>query len=567
MRHILAVLLLVLPLVAVAEPDAGDGEEWSPTDFFNEPNPSCTVDAALPGPGGTIIVGTSCNQLDGQEIGSVVVLDDKGKLDASPFGKAVLAAAERDRMQELAQLIAMPRGGFLATYSSRSKDAPEVPSVHFPAGHRLVRFGPTGALDAAYAQAAAAAFQSKAQGPSVLLDVAVDAEGRALVLLGIPSTDPKRPSLKAEPSWLLRLGPDGSLDRAVRVDELLKALGLGYYEVLQVAPRPSGGAWVSGRFEPLDPKAPGRAPIYLLALDAAWKADAAFNGPFIASQQRQKRDDVGVEVRLLSPGPGDTVVCVGELTRDWKNAGNVFRLSAKGELDPTFQPFMLPGQLQQGRLLHPEVFGPAGKGWLVSYGYVPGASIWPAPGLVRLGVDGKPDADYQKGLGAGLLDAKSAARATSADNSDQHGWTTLLAPLAGGRALVAGHFDTFDGKAIRSPVLLGASGAPEPTFAPDFKTVLPPRPKPVNVTTSAFVPSDGKPHYLRCTGPNPSESLTLMYMLGGDPWGHTPSCLLFVSGDLASPGGGWQHCDTRVRKLKRKGATCTELDHMPLHQH
>ncbi len=290
----------------------------------------------------------------------------------------------------------------------------------------------------------------------------------------------------------------------------------------------------------------------MLAFDQVWGLDEGFNKPFIAWQSAGKEE---LQIRLIEPGPDDSLVCVGYLfNRNGSQAAHVFRLNRKGELDPGFRPYTMPGQHPQGPFLRPTMFAPATDGgWLVSFWRVPGTDqSLPTPGLVRLRPNGDVDEAFQKALGTGL-----------ANLHNTEGSLEMVASMADGSLILAGKFDSLDGKPVQSPLRLNVDGKPDPTFSTTLATALPPEKPIANANTSPYVPSGRNEYYLACSDPS-ARTTTFMYVQMADLWGHQPSCLVNYGGDVASPGGAWQDCDARVREALANGAKYTERKDNPL---
>lgn len=540
--------MLTACAVTLALLGAGDGV-WTPYDRFNQADDSCEVRAAVPGPAGATLLGTSCNRLDGKPIGPVVAVDAAGKAGSSPFAAALAAALPDDRMQELSQLV-VHGDGWVVTRASRAKDAPRVEAVNYPAGHTLTRIGPTGARDEAFSSAVKAALDERLGKSWGILDVAVDSKGRLLVGATVPYAG--EDYLKDAPVAVLRFDAAGKVEAALDLVPALKTLGLGYFHVLTIRSRATGGVFVGGRFQK-----PGnaRGRLFLVAFDEALRLDPAFNTSFFAAFGKTE-----LEIRLVIPTDDGGLWAIGRY--DAGPEAHVVRITAKGALDKAFKPFTLPGQYPQGRFLYPQEAGlGADQSLWVSHHHLPGAEPGEQarPGLVRLLRDGRPDAAVTKAMGKGLWSS------TAKPGDEVPGWTTLLAPQPDGSVVAAGRFDRFDGDAVRSPVRLTASGKRDPKWAPNLSTEVPKKAPEPNATTSAFFKADGKPHYVACK--KGSEVMTMMYVLGGDPWGHKPSCIVHLGGDMGSPGGAWQHCDARVRQQQAAGAKCAETAKSPLHDH
>jgi hypothetical protein len=266
-----------------------------------------------------------------------------------------------------------------------------------------------------------------------------------------------------------------------------------------------------------------------------------------------------VEIRLAQPGPDDTLVAVGEWHHPPRNP-NLFRLTAQGKVDPTFHDFSMPGRYPQGRFLHAGAFAPDGEGgWYLSFSRLPGPVPPNAgPGLVHLGADGAVDTAFVQALGLGVRDSRSV------EKPEGGGSLPLVVPFSGHRVMLAGVFDQVGATKVTSPCILQPDGKPDLHFQPHFSTELPPPPPVESAQTSAFVPADGKPHYLRCEVSG-KRATTFLYVLEGDPWGHRPCCMIHMGGDMAAPGGGWQDCDLRAAALQRAGATCKETPDDPMH--
>jgi hypothetical protein len=238
----------------------------------------------------------------------------------------------------------------------------------------------------------------------------------------------------------------------------------------------------------------------------------------------------------------------------------VFRLTSKGEVDPTFRPFAMPGKYPQGRFLRTGELAPGpGGSWYLSFGTLPGQVPPQAgPGLVRLGSDGAVDLGFVKELGLGLRDSKSANR------PEGGGSLSLIVPFDGDRLMLVGQFDHLGTREVTSPLILNADGTVDTRFHPGFSTEIPPPPPVVSAKTSAYVSSDGKEHFYACTYPDRHMTITYLYEPSADPWGHNPSCLIHAGGDIATPGGGWQDCDLWVARDLAAGATCSEVSQNPL---
>ncbi|WP_158625648.1 hypothetical protein [Corallococcus carmarthensis] len=548
-----ALLVLALSGAAFAEE-----EIWSPYDKFNAPNEDCELVALVPAPKGAWgVVGHTCNRLNGEPVGSLVVIDALGKRDTSPVSVALEAASDRDRMKELVQLLAVPSGGYIATYHSRDAKAPSGESGPADVAHVLIRHTAKGARAEAFNQKVQQALLEKVGASSFIITAEVDAKSRLIVA----ASTPDEAYLKEAPLWLLRFTPDGALDRAQRFDSNLRQLRLGWYVLKQVRARADGGLFLSGRFI-----AEGRrTEIPVLALNAEWKPDTRFNTPLISWLME---DEGGLELSLIAPGPGGSVVGVGELSQGDTRA-HVVRLTSGGRLDPAFQPFRQEGEYPQGRFMFvPQMgMGPGGSIVLAQNNIPvvdPPQGPWRAPGLVRLKADGSVDARFQAGLGTGLRYRKAAEAVKQ--NPDTSGFLSLVAAMPDGSVVVHGLFDELAGQKVTPPLRLAADGTRVPAFQARFETVLPPKIQVPNATTSAFFQADGKPHYIACSrGGEMTE--TFLYWLQGDIWGHTPSCGVHLGGHFATPAGAWQHCDARVRRAQAQGARCVETKQDPLAHH
>lgn len=528
----------------------GADATWSPYDRFSEPDDSCEVRAAVAGPAGSTLLGTTCNRLDGKPIGPVVAVDASGKAVSSPFASALAASVPDDRMQELSQLV-VHGDGWVVTRSSRARDAVRVEGVNYPAGVTLTRLAADGSRDEAFGKAVRAALDERLGKKWGILDIAPDQKGRLLVGATAPKTS--KEYLHDTPVVVLRFDTAGKVLNALELVPALKSLGLGYFHVLTIRPRATGGVFVGGRFQK-----PGNAHdrLYLLALDDTFQLDPSFNGPFFKAFGQGNE----LEIRLVVPTDDGGLWAIGRYGSEQE--AHVVRLRASGALDPAFKAWTMPGQYPQGRFLAPQEAGRgAGQSLWVSYHHLPGAEPGgqARPGLTRLLPDGRPDPAVARGLGKGLWNSKAGPR------DEVPGWTTLLAPQPDGSVVAAGRFDHFDAEPVRSPVRIAASGKRDPKWQPNLSTEVSKKAPEPNATTSAFFKADGKPHYIACA--KGGEVTTLLYLLEGDPWGHTPSCAVHLGGDGASPGGAWQHCDGRVRQLQAEGAKCAETTRDPLHRH
>ncbi|WP_404369330.1 hypothetical protein ACIHQR_06390 [Corallococcus coralloides] len=528
---------------------------WSPHDQFHEPNGDCELVAVLPAPKGAWgVVGHTCNRLNGEPVGSVVVIDALGQRDTSPASVALEAASDRDRMKELVQLLAVPSGGYIATYHSRDAKAPQGESGPASIAHALVRHTAAGAQADAFNRKVREALLEKVGASSFIITAEVDAKSRLIVAASTPDES----YLKQVPLWLLRFTPDGAIDRAVRFDSVLKGLGLGWFELNQVRARADGGLFLSGRFEPEGE----RAEIPILALDARWKPDARFNTPLLS--WLMKGED-GMELSLIAPRPDGSVIGVGEVGQGGKRA-HVVRLTPKGRLDPAYKTFQQEGEFPQGRFMRVPQMGLGPNGTLVlAQNNIPAVDPpegpWRGPGLVRLKADGSVDARFQQGLGAGLRYRKAAAEAKR--NPEVAGFLRMVAAMPDGSVVVDGLFDELAGQPVTSPLRLAADGTRVQGFQARFETVLPPKKQVPNATTSAFFKADGKSHFIECTRPG-AMTETFLYWMQEDSWGHNPSCALHLGGSVATPAGAWQHCDARVRRAQAQGATCVETKQDPL---
>ncbi|AFE07136.1 hypothetical protein COCOR_06803 [Corallococcus coralloides DSM 2259] len=546
-------VLLVLALGggAFAEEDG----TWSPNDQFHEPNEDCELVAVLPAPKGAWgVVGHTCNRLNGEPVGSVVVIDALGKRDTSPASVALEAASDRDRMKELVQLLAVPSGGYIATYSSRDEKAPRGESGPASVAHELVRHTAAGARADAFNSKVREALLDKVGASSFIITAEVDAKSRLIVA----ASTPDETYLKQVPLWLLRFTPTGTLERAERFDSVLSELRLGWYVLKQVRARADGGLFLSGRFQPEGM----RSEVPVLALNAQWKPETRFNTPLISWVMK---GEGGIELSLIAPRPDGSVVGVGDVVQGETRA-HVMRLTSDGRLDPTYKTFRQEGEYPQGRFMRvPEMgLGPSGS-LVLAQNYIPAVEPpegpWRAPGLVRLKADGSVDARFQKGLGAGLRYRKAAAEVKR--NPDTSGFLRMVAAMPDGSVVVDGLFDEFAGQPVTPPIRLAADGTRVAGFQARFETVLPPKKQVPNATTSAFFKADGKAHYIECTRPGEMTE-TFLYWIRGDIWGHTPSCAVHLGGSMATPAGAWQHCDARVRRAQAQGATCVETKQDPL---
>ena len=525
----------------------GADAPWTPYDHFNEADTSCDVVAAVPGPAGSTLLGTTCNRLDGNPIGPVVAIDAGGHALNSPFTQALAQSLPDDRMFDLSQLL-VHRDGWLVSQHSRARGMPYLSSVNYPTGQRLIRLTAAGSRDLAFEAAVQAALEQRLTKPFALLDVAVDGQGQ--VIVGASQAENDESYLKKAPVVVLRFDAAGKVVRELKLAEALASLGLGYFEVLTLRPRPDGGLFVGGRCQyPKD----AYTRFYLLAFDAQWKLDPTFNTPFMKNFGKGAPQ---LEIRLVIPDPKGALWAIGEYGKS-----HVVRVTATGALDPTFHPYTLPGTYPQGRFTYPKLAGPgqAGSLW-VSFLHLPGKIPQSAePGLVKLKADGTVDAAMQTALGRGLWDEGTQKSA----EPDAAAMMSLLAPQPDGTVILAGNFNHFGTTVVSSPMRLGADGRRVTTWAPKLATVVAAKPAPKNPKTSAYFTADGAQHFLACKGKD-GETMTLMYVLMADPWGHQPSCLVHLGGDIASPGGGWDDCDARVAKAKTEGATCAETKHNPL---
>ncbi|MBN8233234.1 delta-60 repeat domain-containing protein [Corallococcus macrosporus] len=543
-------LVLALSGAAFAEE-----EIWSPYDRFNAPNEDCELVALVPAPKGAWgVVGHTCNRLNGEPVGSLVVIDALGKRDTSPVSVALEAASDRDRMKELVQLLPVPSGGYIATYSSRDANAPQGESGPASVAHVLIRHTAKGTRAEAFNQKVQQTLRQKVGASSFIITAEVDAKSRLIVAASTPDEN----YLKEAPLWLLRFNPDGTLDRAQRFDPVLKELRLGWYVLNQVRARADGGLFLSGRFQAEE----RRADIPVLALNAQWKSDSRFNTPLISWLMK---GEAGLELSLIAPGADGSVVGVGELGQGDTRA-HVVRLTRDGRLDPAFHPFRQEGPYPQGRFMRVSQMGVGPDGAVVlAQNDIPAVDPpegpWRAPGLVRLKADGTVDARFQAGLGAGLRYRKLAEAAKK--DPDSSGFLWLVAAMPDGSVVVDGFFDELAGEKVTPPLRLAADGTRVRNFQARFETVLPPKKQVPNATTSAFFKADGRSHFIACSGKG-NRTETFIYWMQGDTWGHTPSCAIHLGGDAASPGGAWQHCDARIRKAQAQGATCEETKVDPL---
>ncbi|WP_158621425.1 hypothetical protein [Corallococcus aberystwythensis] len=537
-----ALLMLALSGAAFAEEE----EIWSPYDRFHAPNEDCELVALVPAPKGAWgVVGHTCNRLNGEPVGSLVVIDALGRRDTSPVSVALEAASDRDRMKELVQLLPVPSGGYIATYHSRDEKAPEGDSGPASIAHVLVRHTVKGARAEAFNQKVQQALLQKVGASSFIITAEVDAKSRLIVA----ASTPDRNDRKEAPLWLLRFTPDGALERAQRFDSTLKELGLGWYVLNQVRARPDGGLFVSGRFETEEPQ-----DVPVLALDAQWKPEARFNRPLISWLTGGKAD---LELSLIAPGPGGSVIGAGELVQG-EVRSHVVRLTSGGRLDPAFKPFRQEGGSSVPRMW----MGPGGtvvlaQDTLPAVDSPEGPSR--APGLVRLKADGSVDARFQAGLGAGLRYRKLAAK----EAPESEGFLQMVAVMPDGSVVVDGRFNELAGQKVTPPLRLAANGTRVADFQARFETVLPPKKQVPNATTSAFFKADGQSHFIACSRKG-GVTETFIYWMQGNAWGHTPSCAIHLGGSGASPGGAWQHCDARIRKAQAEGADCVETKHDPM---
>ncbi|RKH60247.1 hypothetical protein [Corallococcus llansteffanensis] len=546
-----ALLALMLSGAALA----AEEEIWSPYDRFTAPNEDCDLMAVVPTPKKSWLVGHTCNRLNGEPVGSLVVIDALGKRDTAPASVALEAASDRDRMKELVQLLTVPSGGYIATYQSRDANAPRGESGPANVAHVLVRHTAAGARAEAFNDKVRQALLKTVGPTSFIITAEVDAKSRLIVAASTPDEN----YLKEVPLWLLRFTPDGAVERTLRFDTILKGLDLDWYVLKQVRLRADGGLFLSGRFLLEN----GGAEIPVLALGANWKPDTRFNTPLISWLKERSE---GLELSLIAPRRDGSVIGVGELSGGAVTA-HVVRLTPQGRLDASFKSFRQEGEYPQGRFMNvPELgLGPDGTLTLAQNNipsFEPPQGPWLAPGLVRLKEDGSVDARFQAGLGKGLRYRKWAVGAKP--DSDVSGFLRLVAAMPDGSVVVNGYIDEFDGRKVTPPIRLAADGTLVEGFQARFETVLPPKKQTPNATTSAFFQADGKSHYIACSRPG-ADTETYLYWLQDDGWGHTPSCAVHYSGDVASPAGAWQHCDARVRKAQAQGATCAETKHDPLH--
>lgn len=552
LKHAGAVLLALALSGGTA---AAEEEIWSPHDQFSEPNPDCELVAALPAPRNTLgwsLVGHTCNTLNGEPVGSLVVIDVRGRRETSPVSTALEAASDRDRMKELVQLLAVPSGGYIATYHSRDANAPRGESGPSYVAHELVRHTVTGTRAESFNRKVREALADKVGASAFIISADVDAKSRLI----IAASTPDEGYLKQAPLWLLRFNTEGAIERALRFDETLQELKLGWFVLNQVRARPDGGVFLTGRFEEDGRRYP------ILALNSLWRPDGRFNTWILSSLSKDK---VNLELSLISPRPDGTVVGVGELVQGEKRA-DVMRLTSDGRIDPLYKTFRQEGEYPQGRFMRLPQMGVGADGSLVlAQNYIPAVDPpegpWRAPGLVRLRVDGTVDARFQTGLGTGFRYRKVAEEAKR--NPDVSGFLRLVAVLPDGSVLVDGLFDEFARKEVTPPIRLSSDGTRVQNFQARFETVLPPKKQAPNATTSAFFTADGKSHYIECVKKGELTE-TFLYWTRGDAWGHTPSCAVHLGGSVATPAGAWQHCDARVRRAQAQGATCAETKQDPL---
>lgn len=547
------VALLAL-MLSGAVSAAEEEEIWSPYDQFTGPNEDCDLMAVVPTPKKAWLVGHTCNRLNGEPVGSLVVIDPLGKRDTSPASVALEAASDKDRMKELVQLLAVPSGGFIATYQSRDAEAPTGNSGPASVAHVLVRHTAAGARAEAFNKKVQQALLKTVGPRSFIITAEVDAKSRLIVA----ASTPDEAYLKEVPLWLLRFTPDGTVERTVRFDSFLKNLNMGWYVLNQVRVRADGGLFVSGRFVVEN----NSAQVPVLALGPNWKPDPRFNTPLIDWLLKGPED---LELSLIAPGRDGSVVGIGELSGGGVTA-HVVRLTRQGRLDVSFKPFQQPGEYPQGRFMNVPELGLGPDGTLVLAqnnipAFEPPQGPWLAPGLVCLKQDGSVDARFQAGLGKGLRYRKAAVGAKP--DANDSGFLRLVAAMPDGSVVVNGYFDEFDGRKVTPPIRVAADGTLVEGFQARFETVLPKKPQAPNATTSAFFKADGESHFVACSIPG-GGTQTYIYWLQGDAWGHTPSCAVHTSGSVASPGGAWQHCDARARKAQARGGTCVETKHDPL---
>jgi uncharacterized delta-60 repeat protein len=267
--------------------------------------------------------------------------------------------------------------------------------------------------------------------PDSYSDVALGSDGKAVIIGGYG------PSGK-----ILRLHPDGSLDRAFAV-----STGFGQ----QVNDEPVSGVVqadlkivVGGFFSSYE----GTTRFGILRLNADGTLDTAYN----PGAQLQRANDASVFIRQLVLQPDGKVVARGSFAytgADGVSRQNLARFNADGTLDSTFRPALnLAGNVSALAV------GPAGQ-IVLSYSVITAEGVRTVE-TVRLLANGARDPDWDDGGGATSI-SSGEEYPVSAD---------ALAVQADGSVLIGGRFDKFNGVARPGLARLTRTGALDPDFVP-----------------------------------------------------------------------------------------------------
>ncbi|GAA4036143.1 hypothetical protein GCM10022409_21350 [Hymenobacter glaciei] len=188
----------------------------------------------------------------------------------------------------------------------------------------------------------------------------------------------------------------------------------------------------------------GLAISNLVRLDAAGNVDQAFS-------QAVGPASIVYRVRSLPSGQYllgayDGTVTAGGITRS-----ELLRLNANGTADASFDPGSGPGGGTASTHVDVKEFAAQPDGKVVVTGTFSTFNNVPAPGIVRLNIDGSVDTGFNVGSGLAVY---------SSSYSDGY----AVAVQTDGKILLGGQFETFNGQPASCLVRLTATGSVDPTF-------------------------------------------------------------------------------------------------------
>ncbi|TGE24281.1 T9SS type A sorting domain-containing protein [Hymenobacter aquaticus] len=201
-----------------------------------------------------------------------------------------------------------------------------------------------------------------------------------------------------------------------------------------VTEQPDGKRVVVGSFSRIN----GTAVPRLARFNADGSLDAAFNQNIgaAAAVYRAKLQSNG---QYLLVAFSNSPLTVGGLTR----AGGLLRLNANGTADASFDPGTGPSYGTGAAYLDDAL--PLANGQTLAVGYFEQFNGTTAHGIVRLNANGSVDPTFNQGSGA-----------------DGEVWT--IAPAPGGKFLIGGDFDSYNGYVCNGVARLNADGSFDTSF-------------------------------------------------------------------------------------------------------